>query len=90
MAARLDVACRILVAVPGNYAATGLAVCASARVLPGSALSATLTATLLSFVVFAAGVVATFAARDGLRAAAWLAGIAAVLAAALAATGGAP
>ncbi|KLJ02380.1 hypothetical protein [Luteimonas sp. FCS-9] len=85
--ARLDVLCRVLVAVPGNYAATSLVVIAIARLLPGGALPAALTATLLSFALFAAGVMATFAARDGLRAGAWLAGIAAAAGGLVALTG---
>ena len=87
IAVRLDVVCRVLVAVPGNHAATALCVVAIARLLPGGALSAAVTATLLSFALFAAGVVATFAARDGLRAGLWLAGIAAVAGTVVALTG---
>ncbi|MEN5062313.1 hypothetical protein [Luteimonas sp. TWI1416] len=87
IAVRLDVLCRVLVAVPGNYAATALLVVAIARLWPGSALSAAVTATLLSFVLFAAGVMATFAARDGLRAGMWLAGIAGVAGTVVALTG---
>ncbi len=78
---------RILVAGPGNYAATWLLTALLARTLPGGALTTTLVATLLSFVLFACGVVATFAVRDGGRAGLCLGAIAAPASAALAIVG---
>lgn len=77
---------RVLVAVPGSYACTALAVMALARGLPGTALHGTLTATMLSFALFATGVIASFAARDGLRAGLWLAALSIVAGAGVALT----
>lgn len=86
MRRRLDVAMRVLVAVPGGYACTALAVMLLARLLPGTALHGSLTATMLSFGFCAAGVIASFAARDGLRAGLWLVALSVIAGAGLALT----
>jgi hypothetical protein len=67
-AARLSLWGRILTAFPLGYAATSLVVMALARLLPGDRAQVTVTASLLSFAVYAALVVYIFAAASTARA----------------------
>lgn len=71
--AAADTAWRVVLAIPGSYALSSVLTVWLARLLPGGALSATLTATMLSFAVCAACVVGIFAARSALRATVWMA-----------------
>jgi len=64
----LDVAARVVIAIPGGYAVMAACTMLLARVLPGARLDASLWATLLSFAIYAALVVWTFAAPTALRA----------------------
>jgi hypothetical protein len=64
---RLDVALRVMAAVPLNYALTSLIVVLIARILPGGPVQAALGATLPSFTIFALIAMAAFAARSGFR-----------------------
>ncbi|WP_077146997.1 hypothetical protein [Sphingopyxis sp. KK2] len=79
---RWDVAVRALAAVPLNYAVTSALTMLLARLLPGSAAQATIGATLLSFLVFAAIAMTAFAVRSVPRL--WLGLIATGIAAAAA------
>ncbi len=63
-----DVLARIAIAMFGGYAAMAACTMLLARVLPGEALDRTLWSTILSFGIYAALVVWTFAARSALRA----------------------
>jgi hypothetical protein len=84
-----DVALRVLIAMFGGYGVTAACTMLLARVLPATRLDATLWATILSFALYAALVVWTFAASSALRAGAVvlalgvLAGLGAALAPAL-------
>lgn len=63
-----DLVARIAIAMFGGYAAMAACTMLLARVLPGQALDRTLWATMLSFGIYAALVVWTFAARSALSA----------------------
>lgn len=65
---RLAVASRALAAVVGGYALTALAVTALAIFLPLSRAEASMTATLLSFVIYTCVVIWVFATRTAWRA----------------------
>lgn len=65
---RLAVASRALAAIVGGYAVAALATGALAVYLPGARAEATLTATMLSFVVYTVAVIWVFAARSAWRA----------------------
>lgn len=65
---RLSVWGRVLTAFPLGYAATSLVVMALARLLPGDRAQVTVTASLLSFAIYAGLVVFVFAARSAARA----------------------
>jgi len=67
-ATRLSVWVRVLTAFPLGYAATSLVVMALARLLPGDQAQVTVTASLLSFAIYAGLVVLVFAARSAARA----------------------
>ena len=77
-ARRMSVAARVLAAVIGGYAATGLVTVALARWLPMSKADATHTATLLSFVIYVGIVLAVFHAATARRAWAFIAAVGAV------------
>ncbi len=83
----LDIGLRVAVALFGGYAAMAACTVLLARLWPGQRLDASLWSTLLSFAIYAALVVWTFAARTALRAGVVVAmiGFAAALGAALAA-----
>ncbi|MGO1068909.1 hypothetical protein [Lysobacter sp. CA199] len=70
--AAADTAWRVVLAIPGSYALAAVTTGMLARLLPGGALSASLTATMLSFAVCATCVVGIFAARSALRATVWM------------------
>nr|WP_229722936.1 DUF3649 domain-containing protein [Xylophilus rhododendri] len=74
---------RALTAILGGYAVSALAAAVLALVLPATRLEATVTATLLAFVVYPCAVMWVFAARTAWRAALGLALPAAVLGAVL-------
>jgi hypothetical protein len=63
-----DVVLRVLIAMFGGYAVTAACTMLLARVLPAARLDASLWATILSFALYAALVVWTFAASSALRA----------------------
>lgn len=65
---RLAVASRALAAIVGGYALTALAVTALAIFLPLSRAEASMTATLLSFVIYTCVVIWVFATRTAWRA----------------------
>jgi hypothetical protein len=67
---RLAVASRALAAIVGGYALTALATTALAIFLPLSRSEASMTATLLSFVIYACVALWVFATRSATRA--WL------------------
>lgn len=67
-AERLSIASRVFAAVIGGYAATGLAAAAMARWLPLSKAEATHAATLVSFLIYVAIVLAVFHAATARRA----------------------
>lgn len=67
---RLAVASRALAAIVGGYAVAALSTGALSVYLPGARAEATLTATMLSFIVYTGVVVWVFAARSAWRA--WL------------------
>ena len=67
---RLAVASRALAAIVGGYALTALATMALAIFLPMSRSEASMTATLLSFVIYTCAVLWVFATRSATRA--WL------------------
>lgn len=64
----LDVAARVIIAIPGGYAATAACAMLLARLWPAPRLDASLWATILSFAIYAALVVWTFAASSAWRA----------------------
>lgn len=80
---RLDVALRATAAIVGGYAVTALATALAARHLPLARSEAVTAATLASFPVYAAILMAAFAAPRTATACAWLGGTCAVLGAAL-------
>lgn len=80
---RLAVASRVIAAILGGYALTSLATFALARLLPLSKSEASMTATLLSFFIYACVVIWAFAARSAWRAWGSLVAAAFVLGAAL-------
>ncbi len=59
---------RLIAALPGGYAVASLWAMALARILPGDRVAATVTATLIAFVVCAVAVMWAYAARSGWRA----------------------
>lgn len=65
---RLSVASRALAAIVGGYALTALATFALALFLPLSKAEASMTATLLSFLIYTCAVLWVFATRTALRA----------------------
>lgn len=65
---RLAVASRALAAIVGGYALTALAITALAIFLPLSRAEASLTATLLSFLIYTCIVIWVFATRSATRA----------------------
>jgi hypothetical protein len=65
---RLAVASRALAAIVGGYALTALAITALAIFLPLSRAEASLTATLLSFLIYTCVVIWVFATRSATRA----------------------
>lgn len=78
---RGDNALRFVAAVPLGYAVASAWAMALARLLPGDRSEATITATLVAFVICAAAVMYAYAARSGLRALLVLAALGAVAAA---------
>jgi hypothetical protein len=76
---RISVASRLVVAVVGGYILTSAAVAALALILPLQPVEATLTATMVSFAIYAGVVLAVFAIRS-----IWWAGACMVLAIAIA------
>jgi hypothetical protein len=62
------VSLRVVAAIPLGYAVASLWAMALARVLPGARSEATVTATLVAFVIAAAAAMYAFAARSGWRA----------------------
>lgn len=79
---RGDVALRVIAAIPLGYAVASLWAMALARLLPGDTAQATITATLLAFVICAVAAMWAFAARSGWRAV-WTLGAAAAVAGAI-------
>lgn len=73
-----DVPLRILLAALGGYGLTSLATALLARLLPGSPLDASLSATMMSFAIATALVVWIFAAHSALRVTGWILGLMAV------------
>jgi hypothetical protein len=71
----VDVAARIVLAIPGAYYASAACAMLMARTLPAARLDASLWATILSFAVYCALVIWIFAAASALRAAAVVAAI---------------
>lgn len=69
---RGDVVLRALAALPIGYAVASLWAMALARILPGGPSEATITATLIAFVIAAAAAMWSFAASSGVRAVAVL------------------
>jgi len=67
---RFAVASRVLAAILGGYALTAVAIALLALWLPMARAEAVLTATLLSFALYAGAVIWVFAARSAWRA--WL------------------
>lgn len=65
---RLSVASRAVAAILGGYALTALATIALAVFLPLSQAEASMTATLLSFVIYTCVVIWVFATRSAVRA----------------------
>lgn len=61
-------ALRIVAAMPVGYAVASLWAMALARILPGGPAQATITATLVAFVLCAGAVMWAYAARSGWRA----------------------
>lgn len=76
---RLAVASRALAAILGGYALTALATFALALLLPMSRAEASMTATLLSFLIYTCVVIWVFATRTAWRAWAGIVAPAAVL-----------
>jgi hypothetical protein len=71
---------RILAATVLNYGLTSLITAGLARLLPTSAVEASTTATLASFLIFAVLAMTAFAVRSVLRLWGWMIGAGAVLA----------
>lgn len=67
----VDVALRVVAAVPLNYGVTSLTTVLLARILPGEPANASIGAAMLSFLVFAIIAMAVFAVRSVARL--WLA-----------------
>lgn len=65
---RVDIALRIVAAVPIGYGVSSLWAMALARILPMSRSEATVTATLVALALCAVTAMYAFAARSGLRA----------------------
>jgi hypothetical protein len=65
---RVDVALRIVAALPGGYAVASLWAMALARILPGDRGEATIWATIVAFALCALIAMWAFAARSGWRA----------------------
>ena len=65
---RLSVASRVVAAILGGYVLTALATMALAVFLPMSKAEASLTATLLSFLIYGCAVIWVFATRTAWRA----------------------
>jgi hypothetical protein len=65
---RLGIASRAVAAILGGYAVTAITTALLSLVLPMARVDAVMTATLLSFTVYACAVLWVFAARDALRA----------------------
>lgn len=65
---RGDNTLRFIAAVPLGYAVASAWAMALARLLPGERSEATVTATLMAFVICATAVMYAYAARSGLRA----------------------
>lgn len=80
---RLAVAARALAAIVGGYVVAALATAALAVFLPMPTADATLTATMLSFAIYAGVALWVFATRSALRACAGIALAALALAALL-------
>lgn len=66
--ARGDMTLRILAAIPLGYAVASLWAMAIARLLPGNRAEASITGTLVAFVLCAVAAMWAFAARSGWRA----------------------
>ncbi|WP_230769874.1 hypothetical protein [Sphingomonas sp. Leaf4] len=64
----IDNLLRIVAAMPVGYGVASLWAMALARILPGERSAATITATLIAFVLCAAAVMWAYAARSGWRA----------------------
>lgn len=80
---RLDVAARLVAAIPGGYLVTSLAVGLLARHLPLAPSEAATAATLASFAIFAVIILLAFSARRTLAVWLWMGGAATGLGAAL-------
>jgi len=65
---RAGVAVRLLAAIVGGYALTAIAMSLLAVLLPASRVDAVMTATLLSFPLYAVAIMWAFAARSAWRA----------------------
>lgn len=65
---RAGVAARLLAAIAGGYALTAISMSLLAVLLPASRVDAVMTATLLSFPVYAVAIMWAFAARSARRA----------------------
>ena len=65
---RVDMALRIVAAVPLGYAVASLWAMALARILPGDRLEATVAATLVSFAICAIAAMWAFFAKSGWQA----------------------
>lgn len=75
---RTGVLSRTLAALAGGYALTSLMVIALSLWLPLSKSDAVLTATLLSFLIYAVVIMLVFSVKTALRAWLWLAGLSAI------------
>lgn len=71
----LDVAARVVLAIPGAYFVAAACAMLLARTLPAARLDASLWATILSFAVYGALAIWIFAAASALRAAVVVAAI---------------
>lgn len=80
---RLGVAARAVAAIAGAYLASAQAMALLAVLLPVTRVEAVMTATLLSFPVYAVAVMWVFAARSALLAWAGIASVSVILAGAL-------
>lgn len=70
---------RVMGAIIGGYCVTSLAIACLARILPMRPAEASVAATLASFAIYAAILVAAFSARSVLRVWLWLGGAMLVL-----------